>query len=708
LLPQPHREAFSTAMRDFASSRRESRILIGVFFAALVLHFFLATFNWKTPFMPRHEFRQAQTAIISYYIDQQNDFSLLYETPIVGKPWVSILLEVPVYEWSVVWLSRAAGVPHFMAARTITLLCFYLTLPALYLLLGRLELPRPRRLLILALILTCPVYIFYSRAFLIDSMVLMCCAWFLVGFVRAMDDRRWSWLVLTSVAGTGAALIKSATFAVWLLPAAGYGAWVLWRDLRPWRGFLLPLKTVLWGLATIIVALGALRWWIDLTDPIKASHASAWIFTAKNLSQGNWGLLDFGARFSSKVWGVLEERWEEAIMSRWIITFGLLLGLLAFRSQRGRVAGLASVFFLAQLMFPFAYAYQDYYYYACAIFLLAAVGVILFGVLDSRLPRWACGLIIATPLVAQLTTYWQGYLHDQRLVSNGGFNYTLALSEISPPKSVIIVAGADWAAMVPLYSQRKALMIRNGLEFDDAYLKRAFDDLADEDVSALILVGPQRYNGKLLNLAAAHFNLDPSAPTFSQTYTDVYFSRPYIETVHVRLRSSLRYPELTFKEEKSAAQSLDVPFSVTPGMARTSFSTVSPAPFRARFRFGIDQVEIDGRIALSAHPDSDVWVRPPAGAKQITWDFGLLPDAYLRKGDRSDGVEFIVSGETPDGNKRQIFRRVLNPTDVAADRGLQHESISYQPLPDEVLIFSDRPNSGYAYDWTYWARIEVK
>ena len=81
--------------------------------------------------------------------------------------------------------------------------CFYLMLPALYLLLGRMAVPKTRRLLVLALVLTAPVYIYYSRAFLMDSMELMCCVWFLLGFVRTMDQRRWSWLALTIVAGPG-------------------------------------------------------------------------------------------------------------------------------------------------------------------------------------------------------------------------------------------------------------------------------------------------------------------------------------------------------------------------------------------------------------------------------------------------------------------------------------------------------------------------
>src|SRR6478736_1289680 len=210
--------------------RRTNLILAGVFLAALFAHAWWVTRNWTAGFMPGHEFRQTQMAITTYYIDQQDNFSLLYETPILGRPWVSILMEVPIYEWAVVGLSRGAHVPHVVAARGISVTCFYLMLPALYLLLGRLGLAPPRRLLVLALTLVCPVYIFYSRAFLMDSMELMFCAWFVFGFVRMMDRRRWPWFLLATVASTCAALVKRATLAIWLWPAAGYVAWLLWRD----------------------------------------------------------------------------------------------------------------------------------------------------------------------------------------------------------------------------------------------------------------------------------------------------------------------------------------------------------------------------------------------------------------------------------------------------------------------------------------------
>ena len=70
------------------ASRRENWFLSAIFVLALGYHLHAVTYHWTMGFMSGHEFRQAQTAITTYYIDQQNNFSLRYETPILGKPWV--------------------------------------------------------------------------------------------------------------------------------------------------------------------------------------------------------------------------------------------------------------------------------------------------------------------------------------------------------------------------------------------------------------------------------------------------------------------------------------------------------------------------------------------------------------------------------------------------------------------------------------------
>ncbi|MDB6116009.1 MAG: hypothetical protein JWQ62_2954, partial [Lacunisphaera sp.] len=560
--------------------------------------------------------------------------------------------------------------------------------------------------LVLALVLCAPVYIYYSRAFLIDAMALMCCAWFLLGFVRAMDERRWRWLALATLAGTLAALIKSAILAVWLLPAAGYGAALLWRDLRAGARWPSAGKTLLWGLGTVVIPLGALRWWIAYTDPIKAAHASAWIFTSSNLTLGNWGLFNLRPLLSAELWQQLFACWELAVMSRWLIALGLLAGL-ALPGVRGRVVGIGGLFFLAQFLMPFAFAYQDYYFYSCVVFLDVALGFMLLGLLDSRLPRWCAWLLVLLPFAAQVTTYWQGYRKVQAVVHQGGYPFTEVLRDLTPTESVIVVVGADWAAMTPLYAHRKALMIRNGLESDSAYLSRAFDDLGGEDVSALVVFGPWRDNHGFIERIVSRFDLQTGAPTFSHSAADVYVSRAYAKSVQLRLKNNAHYPDVTMPNtildeipKRGRAK--------IPPAAREAFANITPGPFEMNSKFDVGWVQHGETAVLSVHPDWDLWVEPPPTARQIKWGFGIFAGAYRNPDASTDGVEFIVTGETPDGRSRELFRRLLDPKANLRDRADQHVVIPYVPRPGETLRFSTRPNQHDTFDWAFTIEIRVE
>lgn len=694
-------------MPEPSPAQREGRILIGIFCVFLLGHAWLVTRSWNSGFLAGHEFRQTQTALITHFIDRQDDFSLLYEAPIVGKPWVSVLLEVPLYQWSVVGLSRVTGLSHHVTARTISLTCFYLTLPAVFLLLHRLGLEsKPRRLFVVGMILMCPLYIFYSRAFLIDAMALMGSAWWLFAFVRMMDRRRWTWFVFTTLAGTAAALVKSAVYAVWLLPGAAYGAWLLWEDLRA-RRWAMSAETVFWGLAGVAVPLGALRWWIMLTDPIKAAHASAWIFTSKNLVQGNWGFSDLAAGLAPKTWSILADRWHEAIMAPWLLLVLLGAGLAFLPRVRRPVLGLAGVFFLSQFLFPWAYAYQDYYFYSCALFLSAAFGWLFLGLLDSRVPRWLCWPLLAVPVAAQLHTYFQGYYPQQVAPTDGGFSYTLALRDHLPRDSVIVVAGADWSAIIPYYSQHKALMIRAGLENDVAYLERAFAELQDENVSALVLVGAQRGNYTVINRAADALGVD-RVPSVIHPQAEIYCNLRYRELFKEGIRKLNNYGDI-LNPPSPAGPAPQKPQPVRPALAGDEYPQVRPAPIREYFEHGLSYVwpEPEKVKTLFAHPSCDLWIRAPRGARRIEWDLGMMPEAYTREGSKTDGVELVVAG-IHGGVERVIFQRRLDPVNQAADRGIVSLVIPFEAAPGEILRFSARRGSGAAFDWLYWRRIEVK
>ncbi|MDQ5978317.1 MAG: hypothetical protein QG602_1291 [Verrucomicrobiota bacterium] len=695
-------------MPEQPPARREGQILVGIFCVLLLAHLWFVTRSWNSGFLAGHEFRQTQTGLITHFIDRQNDFSLLYEAPIVGKPWVSVLLEVPIYQWSVVGLSRLTDLPHHVAARTISVACFYLTLPAAFLLLGRMGLvSRERRLFVVGMILPCPLYIFYSRAFLIDSMALMGSAWWLYAFVRMMERRRWTWFVFATLTGTLAALVKSAVYAVWLLPGAAYGAWLLWGELRT-RRWGPAAETVFWGLAGVIVPLGTLRWWITLTDPLKEAHASAWIFTSKNLVQGNWGFSDLAAGLAPKTWGILSDRWAEGIMAPWLLLVLLAAGLIGLPRVRWPVLGLAGVFFVSQFLFPWAYAYQDYYFYSCALFLCAAFGWLFLGVLDSRLPRWLCWPLLVVPVAACLQTYIRGYYPQQVAPTNGGFSYTMAIRDHLPADSVIVVAGADWSAIIPYYSQRKALMIRAGLENDPAYLDRAFAELHDEDVAALVLVDAMKGHRVVIERAAAALGLDRT-PSAIHPRAEIYCSLRHRERFKESLSKINNYGDIINPPLPPAAPITQKLRRIDPAFVEVDYPQVSPAPLRAYFEHGLGHVwpEPEKERAIFAHPSCDLWLKAPRGATRIEWDAGMLEESYLREGPKTDGIELVISGIIG-GTEREIFRRELDPVGRPEDRGKLKLVIPFEPASGEFLRFSARPRQGAAYDWLYWSRIEVK
>lgn len=686
----------------------ERRLFTGVFVAVLAAHFALVCYHLRMPFLPGNEFRQVQTALISYYIDKDNNFSPFYEQPIFGKPWTALILEFPLYQWCVVGLSRATGWEHFVAARVISITCFYAMLPALYLLLGRFGLARPRRLLVLALVAACPVYIFYTRAFLIDAMAFMAAAWFAAGFVRTMDRRSGWWLAVTVATGTVAALVKSFIFLIWLGPTAAYGAWMLWRDLRARSGWQAPLATVLWGAATVAPELGALKWWLAVTDPLKAAHPSTTIFTSQKLSLGNWGLFQFDRLFSRSLWSDLFARWGETMMHPGLLLALVVGGIAVLPKARRPAAGLFMVFLLTQVLFPNAYAWQDYYFYSCAVFVAGALGFVLFGVWDSTAPRWAGVTLLLLVLGANARSYWVVYRPQQAQVSMGKMDFTENIKTMTPPGSVLVLAGYDWAPMIPYYTERRALMIRNSMEKDPVYLRQVFRDLQDETVYALVVSPYLRDYRPFLDVAIPALDMDP-VPVFSSApQGDVYVSRIFVEkALHWINDSRNRFQSyVTFPPRSPSSRH---PMLVPRPVANVKFPMFSPLPQRVDFEYESAKGDYRGDTVLTAHADSYIWVRPPAAAKEITIEFGIIDAAWQQAAQKTNGVEFVVYCDNEvQGGRRVIYRRLLDPVANEQDRTLQTARVEFTSSPYETLCFATLSNGSKTLDWAFWKRVEVR
>ncbi len=688
-----------------SSNDRLTRPALLLFAVLLAAHFFLATRNWHAAQLPGHEFRQTQTALATLFIARENNFSPAYPTPLLGKPW-SIPMEFPLYQWTVVGVQRATGWALPESGRAVSLLCFYLALPAFFVLLGAARLSRGERLVVLGFLLSGPLYIFYARAFLIETMALMFAVWFTAAFVRMLQTRDWRWFLLATFSGAAAGLVKVTTLLIWMLPAAAYAVHLLWSQ-RPRRGAAPGsfVRTLGWGLGSVLLPCLFSVWWVRFADAIKALNPSARFLTSANLAWLNFGTL--AQRFSGETWHRLLDHWQEAVMPLSLMAVLVVAGLRWARS-RGWLVLLAGATFLgSQLLFPELFARHDYYFCASAAAALVAAGLIAATILGRVRPAWPVWLLVVVVHAVQLDTYRREYSALQNHPSNGGTAVTEVLRQMTPVNSVLLISGEDWSALSPYYAQRRALMFVSEPAVNLAQAEESMTGLANEDVAALLLTGKERSNRELIARAHRHFNIQAS-PAFSWKDTDVYLAETHAEAIIRRLQGANPYAGLVLAAQSSTTSVTEHPLLLVPvALHDTVFAKFTPKPTRYRFDAGLGLT--GDQNALGAHPVAELWFTPPPAAREIVWEFGLNPDAYTKAGDHTDGVEFVITEHNGSATK-EIYRRLLDPEKNPADRGTQVLRLPYQPAAGGELVFSTGPGplGSFAYDWAYWQKIEIR
>lgn len=691
-------------MTDEARARPISaRITLALFALVLALHFAGATTGWRHGMLPGNSFRQAQTALTAFFIQQEGRFTLDYPTPVLGKPW-SIPMEFPLYQWTVIGLNNLTGGPLAESARVVSLFCFYLALPAMWLLLRELGVDTGRRWLVLAFVPTCPVYIFYSRAFLIESMALMFSVWFLAAIFIGLRCGHRGWLALAAVTGIGAGLVKVTTLVLFLAPLGLALGWQLWLAVRgavatrPAARHRLRLAAL-----TLILPLAASATWILYSDAIKAGNPAADMLRSGSLRSHNFGQL--ADRFSGDYWTRWLDLGTHAVIHPAVFAAVIVLAFFGLPRWRWFIAGGLGLFCLAPAAFPFLYAWHDYYYYANALFLGGAMGFAAVSLLDTRLPRWLGGLLVLCALALQAQLYRTHYLPDQRVDSNGDSGLTQLLFDLTDKEDVLVVAGQDWNSMLPWSAQRRALMIRRDFEENPAYLERAFGNLQGEFIAALVLTGNARNNAPLLGLAGVTLNIHP------EPFLEFYDSTVFVNRA-LRDEWSGRAPSFAYEHVRVLFRNE----SAAPVLARdvkelhskSVFGGMHPLPVRFEVPFGLSTFWPTPRSVLNTHAPTHLWFEPLPGPHRARLEFGLLDSAWQSTA-KTDGVEFALLLHTADGQSRPIWNRLLNPAAVPADRGLQAARIDFDlPVGGRLQLSAlPGPSGSNSYDWAYIAGFVI-
>jgi hypothetical protein len=688
-------------------SRLEGRLALGVFLLCLLFNFWGMRVGWTSKNLPGGEFRQAQTALSTYWIKAENNFSLAYPTPVLGKPW-SIPMEFPLYQWTVVITGKLTNWGLTKAGRAVSIGCFYLCLPAIFLLLDRWRVAIGRRWLVLAVVLTCPFYIFYGRAFLIETMALMFSLWFWVAFERAVAGRSAGWLALAIVAGTGAGLVKVTTFILYLLPAGCWALARLWtRRKDGWR------IDLAWMAGAVALPFAATLWWLRFADDTKSLSPAGSFLVSANLRSFNLGTT--ADRFSLMMWALKARIVSEELS--WLPVIGLcgILAVLAGRPRWREITACVACFGAAFVFFPMLYAYHDYYYVANTVLLLMAMGLALVALAESRVSRGIVGLVIALVLVGQVWRYAERYFPSQSSLSPGGDGLTDSLRVMTNPRDVVVVLGQDWNSMLPYYAQRRALMVRDDLARNAGKMERALAGLDGETIGALVIVG--RPDGRQWLIDRASVRGLAREPLYVWRDAQVYLPqarRAELLSVlldnnfhEVRLASGVVIPQDNVKGKWCE-------LAVLPPWQRMPFHAMQPEPVRFFSRFGPALDESGGLTRFGAHPVTRLVFSLPAGPHRLFSTLQMSVDAYrldLPDSEATDGVEVTLFALGPNDERRQLATRYFDPRHRPEDRGNQRpfEFEFTLPAAGEVeLYFGPGPADRDTRDWIILGPLRIE
>jgi len=487
------------------------RAYLALFLLALALHLCFVSIGWENPLLDRHGFRQAQTALGARTI--LNGSSLFeHELPVFGKPW-AIPIEFPLYQAAVAAVARATPLEIDQAGRLVSAIAFYLLLPVLYAGLAIVEPDGSRRLLMLAFVLVSPLYIFWSRAVMIESTALLFAIAFVVASIRSFE--RPAWIAVAIVAGIVAALVKATTFAVALVPLAIYAA--LRRR---------PIAVIL-----IAIPLACGEWWTRYADAVRARNPVAEAKTSLAYLQ-SWTYGTLAQRADLSQWRTMFARSAPTIAGQTLLVHWLPVTVVAAAlgiaiTKRYRVAALVmlAAFVAGPLVFFNVYAVHDYYFYANGIYaaLFIAFGIVALG---EHVRKPILVSIIAMALM--LSSYILDYYYSQT-VAIGIPPATAAVRRLTKSGDVIVIYGQDWNPAFPYYARRRALMGVDQRGPDDPKLQQALRNLRGERVGAVVVSGDLRDDQARLAPRLALFGC-AAPPVYRDPLTDVYLPGRSVNT----------------------------------------------------------------------------------------------------------------------------------------------------------------------------------
>ncbi len=462
--------------------------------------FFVFAYGYSATILDAFGFRQSQTALSAYWIEHGGP-AILYETPVIGAPW-AIQFEFPFYQWIVAALQRLSGIPMDQSGRIVCLFFFVLTLFPLKRIVRYVYDDDNAFLVVAILLLGSPLYLFWSRTFMIESVALFSSVMFIDCVIRWIQTRSAVALAGTFVFGSIAALQKVTTFVPAAVVACLFVLVAIFgetsdRQRRRFsfaqliRSFLRYSPLAL----SVIAALVILTIWVKISDHVKELNPIGRNPTSAAL--GAWNFGTWSMRTSAAFWKVVVNRMLPEALGP--VTGVAAVAGAAFALQprwAGRAALVASGFLGGILIFTTLNFVHNYYQYSISIYLIMVAGFAIYEISVHR--AWLAAVAVLVLLAGQESIFYLGndetdYYQLLKAGTELQHGRTMQIADYveanTAENSVVIGFGFDWSSELPYYAHRRGLMLPNWIVDDrlTAVLDKPTQPIGGLPVGAIVI-----------------------------------------------------------------------------------------------------------------------------------------------------------------------------------------------------------------------------
>lgn len=419
----------------------------------------------QQPLIDEYEFRQTQTALSALFMQPGLEGLLNYQTPALGAPW-SIPFEFPLFQWLSHQLASLTGIHLSASGRLISILFGVGCLWPASRLMRRASLEITAVALLIILYCTSSIYLYWNRAFLMESMALF---FTLLSLDAYSQIRHKTFSSASALSQLTAGLAISLSIGLLVKATTALPALVLmaidwaWQSRTALRHRKQLFQQLLVG-GSLAVAFALLYSWTHHADALKQLNPFGSQLTSSALKAWNFG---------TPVQRLQPELWLNIVSGRMlapIAAIPIIIGLrICTKQSRAFLLACLILAFAPLLLFTNLHIVHTYYQASNHVFLLMAVAGSASTVFDlHNQKRIEQSLVIASLtilIVANLSIFFassgsgSNYWAASQQQTSARLTIGKAIESQTPSESAIIVFGDDWSSAFAYHSQRRALTL---------------------------------------------------------------------------------------------------------------------------------------------------------------------------------------------------------------------------------------------------------